>query len=121
MQAHHHVMKIRGDINAVSEAPDGGHALLAAFLEATDKIDQRALQRRGVLVDARDGVNLEPVNLEADSTTFDVGPALLETAPTLVEEAPAPLEVQLAPMAPDVRVTVAPFIFRRANLVRASK
>lgn len=125
MQAHHHVMKIRGDINAVSEGPDGGHALLAAFLEATGKIDRRALQRRGALIDAPEAVNLEalPTSLEADPTLLEVspslleaGPALLEASPTLLEASPALLEASPTATAP--KSQIAPFAFRRANLVR---
>ena len=36
----------REDMNAVIEGLQRDHALLAAFLEATDKIDWRALHRR---------------------------------------------------------------------------
>jgi hypothetical protein len=39
-------MRNREDISAVIEGLQTDHALLAAFLEATDKIDWRALHRR---------------------------------------------------------------------------
>ena len=79
-------------MSAVSEAPDGEHALLTAFLEATGKLDRRAFQRRGAISEAPEPARVEvtkPVNLEAQPTS---------TAP---------------------KSRVASFIFRRANLVKA--
>jgi hypothetical protein len=58
--AHHHVMRNREDINAVIEGLQRDHALLAAFLEATDKIDWRALHRRVVIGETSNN----PINLE---------------------------------------------------------
>jgi hypothetical protein len=83
-------MKSRGDISAVIEGLHREHGLLAAFLEATDKIVWRPLHRQEPIVETA-----MPVNLEAS----------LEAVPA-----------SEAPKAP-----VAPFAFRRANLVRASE
>ena len=58
--AHHHVMRNREDMNAVIEGLQRDHALLAAFLEATDKIDWRALHRRVAIGETSN----KPVNLE---------------------------------------------------------
>jgi hypothetical protein len=44
--AYHHVMKIRDNMSAVIEGLQKDHGLLAAYLEATDKIDWRALHKR---------------------------------------------------------------------------
>jgi hypothetical protein len=87
--AHHHVMKIRDNMSAVIEGLQGEHGLLAAFLEATDKIDWRALHKQVAI-----GGAPEPTNVEAQQTST-------------------------APQFPDV-VPSTPFVFRRANLVRAS-
>jgi hypothetical protein len=133
MRAQHHVMKIRGDINAVSEGPDGGHALLAAFLEATGKIDRRALHKRVALSEAPIAVNLEalPAPLEANPTLPEVDPALVEAAlaaldavPTLLEESPTAAEanptlLEASPPSTAPKSEIARFAFRRANLVRA--
>lgn len=133
MQAHHHVMKIRGDINAVSEGLDRGHALLAAFLEATGKIDRRVLQRRSALTgDAPMAVNLEALptlleahpelleenttSVEASLTAPDAGPVLLEAAPTSVEAGAILSEATPTTTAP--KSLAAPYTFRRANLVK---
>jgi hypothetical protein len=91
-------MKIRGDMSAVSKGPDRDLALLAAFLEATDKIDRRALQRRVALSEVP-----EAVNLEAQPTSLEANPTSLKTHP-----------IAMAP-----KSHVASFTFRRANLVRA--
>lgn len=140
MQAHHHVMKIRGDINAVSLGPDGGHALLAAFLEATGKIDRRALQRRGapgdtpiavnpdalppppeespILLEANPGLlETNPTSVEAEAVLLVEGPPLLDAGSTLAEAGPTLLEASPTSTAP--KSEIAPFAFRRANLVRA--
>jgi hypothetical protein len=53
-------MKSRGDISAVIEGLDKDHGLLAAFLEATDKVDGRPLHRRAAI-----GETATPANLEA--------------------------------------------------------
>ena len=47
-------------MNAVIEGLQRDHALLAAFLEATDKIDWRALHRRAAIGETSN----KPVNLE---------------------------------------------------------
>jgi hypothetical protein len=54
------VMKNRGDMNAVIEGLHKEHRLLAAFLEATDKIDWRSLHKHVAI-----GETVTPVNLEA--------------------------------------------------------
>jgi hypothetical protein len=59
MQADHHVMPNRDDMNAVIEGVRGEHGLLAAFLEATDKIDGRTLQRRAAIGEMPNAVNVE--------------------------------------------------------------
>lgn len=110
-------MKIRGNTSAVRESPDRDHALLAAFLEATDRLDRRALQRSAPLSETPKAVNLEPVNLEANPTSFDASQTSLEMHPALLEAEPTSLEAHLTSTAPKARIT--PFIFRRANLVRA--
>jgi hypothetical protein len=46
-------MKIRDNMNAVIEGLQKDHGLLAAYLEATDKIDWRALHKRVVIGDVR--------------------------------------------------------------------
>jgi hypothetical protein len=90
-------MKIRGDISAVIEGLHRDQGLLAAFLEATDKVDWRPLHKREAIAETA-----TPVNLEA---SLEVLEASLEVLP--VSEAP--------------KGPVAPFAFRRANLVRASE
>jgi hypothetical protein len=116
MRAQHQIMKIRGDSSAVSKGPVRDHALLAAFLDATSRIDRRALQKTIVLSEAPEVVNLEPpanlelVNLEAQPISFESDPAFLEASLTL-------LEVQPPSTAP--KSQIAPFTFRRANLVKA--
>ena len=61
MLAHHHVMKTRDNMSAVIEGLQREHGLLlAAYLEATDKIDWRALHKRVVI-----GETPKPVNVEA--------------------------------------------------------
>jgi hypothetical protein len=87
-------MKNRDDMSAVIEALHKDHRLLAAFLEATDKIDWRPLHRQVAICETP-----KPVNLE----TFEAS-----TAPVLPEAGPQ-------------KSLVSPFAFRRANLVRASK
>ena len=102
-------MKIRGDSSAVSKGPNRDHALLAAFLDATNRIDRRALQRTVVLSEAPNAVNLDAVNLEA------LPP--LEALPTPLEANPASLQAHPASTA--AKSLVAPYTFRRANLVKA--
>jgi hypothetical protein len=113
MQAQHQIMKIRGDSSAVSRGPVRHHALLAAFLDATSRIDRRALQKTIVLSEAPNAVNLEPVNLEAPN----LEPVNLEAQPISFEANPVSLEAQPTSTAP--KSQIAPFTFRRANLVKA--
>jgi hypothetical protein len=86
--AYHHVMKIRDNMSAVIEGLQKDHGLLAAYLEATDKIDWRALHKRVVISEAP-----KPANVEAHQAS---------TAPQLPEVVPSTL----------------PFVFRRSNLLR---
>jgi len=127
MRAQHQIMKIRGDSSAVSKGPVRDHALLAAFLDATSRIDRRALQKTIVLSEAPkavglepvnlEAVNLEPVNLEAQPVSFEADPVSLETPPALLEASLTLLEAQPTSTAP--KSQIAPFTFRRANLVKA--
>jgi hypothetical protein len=122
MRAQHQIMKIRGDSSAVSKGPDRDHALLAAFLDATNRIDRRALQKTIVLGEEPEPVNLEaanpePVNLEAQPISFEVDPLSPEAEPALLEASLTSLEVQPTSTAP--KSQIAPFIFRRANVVKA--
>jgi hypothetical protein len=115
MRAQHQIMKIRGDSSAVSKGPDWDHALLAAFLDATSRIDRRALQKTIALGEAPkavdlEPVDLEPVNLEAQPISFEADPVSLEASLRL-------LQVQPTSTAP--KSQIAPFTFRRANLVKA--
>ena len=87
--AYHHVMKVSDNMCAVIEGLQKDHGLLAAYLEATDKIDWRALHKR-VLI----GEVPKPANVEAHQAA---------TAPQLPELVPS----------------TSPFLFRCANLLRA--
>jgi hypothetical protein len=109
-------MKNRGDTSAVSKGPDRDHVLLAAFLEATSRIDRRALQRSVSLIEAPKEAP-RAVNLEANPPSLEASPTSLELNPALLAVEPTSLEAQLIPTAP--KADVASFIFRRANLVRA--
>ena len=91
-------MKIRDNMNAVIESLQEEHGLLAAYLEATDRINWRALQKAVVIAEAP-----EPVNVEAHRTC---------TAPELPEVVPT------APELLGVVPSRSAFVFRRANLVR---
>jgi hypothetical protein len=44
MLAHHHVMKTRDNMRAVIDGLQRKHGLLAAYLEATDKIDWHSIR-----------------------------------------------------------------------------
>jgi hypothetical protein len=64
MVAHHHAMKTRDNMSAVIEGLQRDHGLMAAYLEATDRIDWRALHKhkrvvmslkRGRQISARTG------------------------------------------------------------------
>ena len=121
MRAQHQTMKIRGDSSAV-KGPTRDHALLAAFLDATSRIDRRALQKTIVLSEAPEAVNLEaanpePVSLEAQPISFEADPVSLEAEPALLEASLTSLEVQPTSTAP--KSQIAPFTFRRANVVKA--
>jgi hypothetical protein len=87
-------MKNRDDMSAVIVGLHEDHALLAAFLEATDKIGWRPLQERTAIEEA-----LQPVGAEAHKASI----------------------VPVLPQVEPVKSTVPPFAFRRANLVRASE
>ena len=89
MLAHHHVMKTRDNMSAVIKGLQRDHGLLAAYLEATDKIDWRALHKRVVI-----GETPKPVNAEEHQAS---------TAPEL----------------PAVVPSKSSFVFRRTNLVRS--
>ncbi len=81
-------MKIRDNMSAVIECLQKDHGLLAAYLEATDRIDWRALNKRVSL-----GETPKPVNAGADQ---------VPTAPQLSEVVPS----------------ASTFVFRRTNLMR---
>jgi hypothetical protein len=96
-------MRIRDDMSAVTVGLQKDHGLLAAFLEATDKIDWRPLHRRVAIEET-----LGPVNLEMCEAL---------AAPVLPQvELP---QVELPQIEPPK--SVSPFALRRANLVRASE
>ena len=86
-------------MSAVTEGLHKDHGLLAAFLEATDKIDWRPLHRRVVIEETP-----EPVNLEMCEAL---------TAPVLPQ-------VELPKVEPP-KSSLSPFALRRANLTRASE
>jgi hypothetical protein len=127
MLAQHQIMKIRGDSSAVSKGPDRNHCLLAAFLDATSRIDRRAVQKTIALSEAPnavdlepvslEAVDLEPVNLEAQPISFEADPVSLEGQPVSLEASLTLLEAQPISTAP--KSQIAPFTFRRANLVKA--
>jgi hypothetical protein len=81
-------MKIRDNMSAVIEGLQKDHGLLAAYLEATDKIDWRALHKRVVIGEAP-----KPADVEAHRAS---------SPPQLPEVVPSTLR----------------FVFRRANLLR---
>ena len=89
MVAHHRAMKNRDNMSAVIEGLQRDHGLLAAYLEATDRIGWRALHKRTVI-----GEPPKPSNVEAHQAS--------STAPHLPEVVP---------------LTTSAFVFRRANLV----
>jgi hypothetical protein len=57
-------MKSRDDISAVIKGLHKDHGLLAAFLEATDKVDWRPLHKQMAIAETATPVNLE-ASLEA--------------------------------------------------------
>jgi hypothetical protein len=85
-------MKTRDNMSAVIEGMQRDHGLLAAYLEATERIDWRALHRRVVVDEPPKPSNVEA--LQASSTAL-----------------------QLPEVAP---LTTSAFVFRRPNLASAS-
>ena len=81
-------MKIRDNMSAVIEGLQKDHGLLAAYLEATDRIDWRALHKRVLIGEAP-----KPANVEAH-------------------------QVPTAPQSSEVVRSASPFVIRRANLLR---
>ena len=79
-------MKTRDNMSAVIEGLQREQGVLAAYLEATDKIDWRALHKRVAIAETP-----KPVNVESH-------------------------RVSAAPRLPEVVPSTSPFIFRRANL-----
>jgi hypothetical protein len=79
-------MRTRDNMGAVIEGLQREHGLLAAYLEATDKIDWRALHKPVMIAETP-----EPVDVEAHHGSAE--PQLSEVAPS-----------------------TSPFVFRRANL-----
>jgi hypothetical protein len=86
--AYQNVMKIGDNMSAVIEGLQKDHGLLAAYLEATDKIDWRALNKRVLIIETP-----APANIEAH-------------------------QVSTAPQLPEVDPSTSPFVFRRANMLR---
>ena len=80
-------MKTRGNMSAVIDGLQREHGLLAAYLEATDKIGWRALHKPMVITETP-----KPVSVEAH-------------------------QVSAAPQLPEVVPPTSPFVLRRANLV----
>jgi hypothetical protein len=60
MLAHHHVMKTRDNMSALIKGLQTQHGLLAAYLEATDKIDRRALHQRAVIAETPEVPSTSP-------------------------------------------------------------
>jgi hypothetical protein len=71
--AYYQVMKIRDNMSAVIAGLQKDDCLLAAYLEATDKIDWRALHKRVLIGEAP-----KPGNVEAQAST---APQLPEVVP----------------------------------------
>jgi hypothetical protein len=79
-------MKNRDDMNAVVESLHSKHGLLAAFLEATGKIDWRALHRRTAIGDMPGPINMEAyqqtsITPKSDGAPFAFRRANLVRAP----------------------------------------
>jgi hypothetical protein len=81
-------MKTRGNMSAVIDGLQREHGLLAAYLEATDKIGWRALHKPMAVTETP-----KPFSVEAHQVTA-------------------------APQLPEVVPPTSPFVLRRANLVR---
>ena len=60
MLAHHHIMKTRDNMRVVIDGLQRQHGLLAAYLEATDKIDRRALHQRAVIAETPKAPSTSP-------------------------------------------------------------
>ena len=58
-------MKARDNMSAVIEALQREHGLLAAYLEATEKIDWRALHKRVLVAETPKPVNVEAHRVSA--------------------------------------------------------
>ena len=58
-------MKTRDNMSAMIEGLQREHGLLAAYLEATNKIDWRALHRRVVIAETPNPVNVEARRVSA--------------------------------------------------------
>ena len=77
MLAHLYVMKNRDNIGAVIKGLQRDHGLLAAYLEATDKIDRRALHKREVI-----GQTPRPIGVLGDkASTGPQPPKLIPVTP----------------------------------------
>jgi hypothetical protein len=70
MVAHHHAMKTRDNMSAVIKGLQRDHGLLAAYLEATDRIDWQALNRRVMI-----GEPPKPSNVEAHQASSTAAPS----------------------------------------------
>ena len=90
-------------MTAVIEGLQRDHRLLAAYLEATDKIEWRALQKRVPISAAP--ITVAGVGFCADQQD--------RTLPETYQASGAPQLPEVVPLKPS-------FIFRRANLVRAT-
>jgi hypothetical protein len=73
-------MKTRDNISSVIESLQGDHGLLAAYLEAAEKIDWRALQEPMVTGETPKSVNVEP-GRASSSSPFVFGRANLIRVP----------------------------------------
>jgi hypothetical protein len=60
MPAHHHIMKTRDNMRVVIDGLQRRHGLLADYLEATDKIDRRALHQRAVIAETPEVPSTSP-------------------------------------------------------------
>jgi hypothetical protein len=76
MLAHHYVMKTRGNMSAVIDDLQREHGLLAAYLEATDKIDWPALHKPVAITETP-----KPVNVEAHPAAPQLPEAVPSTSP----------------------------------------
>jgi hypothetical protein len=80
MLTHHHAcMRTRDNISAVIKSLKRDHGLLAAYLEATDKIDWRAFDEPMVIGETPKSFNVEAG--QASSSPFVFGRANLVRGP----------------------------------------